>query len=142
MLSSLLYLVFKYPCLLWNLEIFLTVCFFSSQPLLLLPASGSVTGVYGDVQRVKILYNKKDSALIQMSESNQAQLGEWISSHPLLYGCLTCLYCKSRSMLCNRYFGPVLIITLATFLKCNAAQSLLARESNSVHDLFCYFFTQ
>ncbi|KAL7642751.1 UNVERIFIED_CONTAM: hypothetical protein RMT77_006039 [Armadillidium vulgare] len=31
-------------------------------------------GVYGDVQRVKILYNKKDNALIQMSESHQAQL--------------------------------------------------------------------
>uniref|UniRef100_A0A3B4EA65 RRM domain-containing protein n=1 Tax=Pygocentrus nattereri TaxID=42514 RepID=A0A3B4EA65_PYGNA len=31
-------------------------------------------GVYGDVQRVKILYNKKDSALIQMADSNQAQL--------------------------------------------------------------------
>ncbi|XP_061549491.1 polypyrimidine tract-binding protein 2-like isoform X2 [Phycodurus eques] len=31
-------------------------------------------GVYGDVQRVKILYNKKDSALIQLSDSNQAQL--------------------------------------------------------------------
>ncbi|KAI5099165.1 polypyrimidine tract-binding protein 2 isoform X1, partial [Silurus meridionalis] len=31
-------------------------------------------GVYGDVQRVKILYNKKDSALIQMTDGNQAQL--------------------------------------------------------------------
>ncbi|XP_062847500.1 polypyrimidine tract-binding protein 2 isoform X1 [Trichomycterus rosablanca] len=31
-------------------------------------------GVYGDVQRVKILYNKKDSALIQMADLNQAQL--------------------------------------------------------------------
>uniref|UniRef100_A0A8C7HJX0 Polypyrimidine tract binding protein 2b n=1 Tax=Oncorhynchus kisutch TaxID=8019 RepID=A0A8C7HJX0_ONCKI len=30
--------------------------------------------VYGDAQRVKILYNKKDSALIQMSDGNQAQL--------------------------------------------------------------------
>uniref|UniRef100_A0AAY4C519 RRM domain-containing protein n=1 Tax=Denticeps clupeoides TaxID=299321 RepID=A0AAY4C519_9TELE len=30
--------------------------------------------VYGDVQRVKILYNKKDSALIQMADANQAQL--------------------------------------------------------------------
>uniref|UniRef100_A0A7N6F7T5 RRM domain-containing protein n=1 Tax=Anabas testudineus TaxID=64144 RepID=A0A7N6F7T5_ANATE len=29
---------------------------------------------YGDVQRVKILYNKKDSALIQLSDGNQAQL--------------------------------------------------------------------
>ncbi|KAK6638525.1 Polypyrimidine tract-binding protein 1 [Polyplax serrata] len=35
---------------------------------------GSVTSVYGDVQRVKILYNKKDSALIQMAEPMQAHL--------------------------------------------------------------------
>lgn len=34
-------------------------------------------GVYGDVQRVKILYNKKDSALIQMAEPQQAYLGKW-----------------------------------------------------------------
>lgn len=33
-------------------------------------------GVYGDVQRVKILFNKKDSALIQMADMNQAQLGK------------------------------------------------------------------
>uniref|UniRef100_A0A0K2TIC8 RRM domain-containing protein n=1 Tax=Lepeophtheirus salmonis TaxID=72036 RepID=A0A0K2TIC8_LEPSM len=31
-------------------------------------------GVYGDVQRVKILFNKKDSALVQMSEPQQALL--------------------------------------------------------------------
>lgn len=31
-------------------------------------------GVYGDVQRVKILYNKKDTALVQMSEPHQTQL--------------------------------------------------------------------
>ena len=31
-------------------------------------------GVYGDVQRVKILFNKKDTALIQMSEPQQALL--------------------------------------------------------------------
>lgn len=36
--------------------------------------------MYGDVQRVKILYNKKDSALIQMAEPHQAHLGM------LLYG--------------------------------------------------------
>lgn len=36
----------------------------------------NTTGVYGDVQRVKILYNKKDSALIQMAEPHQAYLGE------------------------------------------------------------------
>lgn len=35
------------------------------------------SGVYGDVQRVKILYNKKDSALIQLSDGNQAQLGKF-----------------------------------------------------------------
>jgi len=31
-------------------------------------------GVYGDVQRVKILFNKKDTALIQMAEPQQASL--------------------------------------------------------------------
>ncbi|XP_057233564.1 polypyrimidine tract-binding protein 1 isoform X1 [Malurus melanocephalus] len=31
-------------------------------------------GVYGDVQRVKILFNKKDNALVQMADGNQAQL--------------------------------------------------------------------
>jgi hypothetical protein len=36
-----------------------------------------IVGVYGDVQRVKILYNKKDSALIQMAEPHQAYLGEF-----------------------------------------------------------------
>lgn len=38
--------------------------------------STGISGVYGDVQRVKILYNKKDSALIQMAEPHQAYLGE------------------------------------------------------------------
>ncbi|XP_053558808.1 polypyrimidine tract-binding protein 1 isoform X1 [Bombina bombina] len=31
-------------------------------------------GVYGDVHRVKILFNKKENALIQMADGNQAQL--------------------------------------------------------------------
>lgn len=31
-------------------------------------------GVYGDVQRVKILFNKKENALVQMSDATQAQL--------------------------------------------------------------------
>ncbi|KAM4634291.1 polypyrimidine tract-binding protein 3 isoform 2-T2 [Polymixia lowei] len=31
-------------------------------------------GVYGDVHRVKILFNKKENALIQMADSTQAQL--------------------------------------------------------------------
>ena len=30
-------------------------------------------GVYGDVHRVKILFNKKDTALVQMSEPQQVQ---------------------------------------------------------------------
>jgi len=34
-------------------------------------------GVYGDVHRVKILFNKKDNALIQMAEPHQAQLGTY-----------------------------------------------------------------
>lgn len=33
------------------------------------------SGVYGDVQRVKILFNKKENALVQMSDATQAQLG-------------------------------------------------------------------
>uniref|UniRef100_A0A3B4FX15 Polypyrimidine tract binding protein 3 n=1 Tax=Pundamilia nyererei TaxID=303518 RepID=A0A3B4FX15_9CICH len=32
------------------------------------------SGVYGDVQRVKILFNKKENALVQMSDATQAQL--------------------------------------------------------------------
>ncbi len=32
-------------------------------------------GVYGDVVRVKILYNKRDSALVQFKEPQQAQNG-------------------------------------------------------------------
>ena len=32
-------------------------------------------GVYGDVQRVKILYNKRHTALVQMTNHQQAQLG-------------------------------------------------------------------
>lgn len=42
----------------------------------LFPPYKQSLGVYGDVQRVKILYNKKDSALIQMAEPHQAYLGE------------------------------------------------------------------
>uniref|UniRef100_A0A3Q2Y2R0 Polypyrimidine tract binding protein 2b n=1 Tax=Hippocampus comes TaxID=109280 RepID=A0A3Q2Y2R0_HIPCM len=46
-----------------------------SRELIRLAVSLLVLGsVYGDVQRVKILYNKKDSALIQLSDGNQAQL--------------------------------------------------------------------
>lgn len=33
-------------------------------------------GVFGDVVRVKILFNKKDNALIQMADANQAQVAQ------------------------------------------------------------------
>uniref|UniRef100_A0AAY4AFX3 Polypyrimidine tract binding protein 3 n=1 Tax=Denticeps clupeoides TaxID=299321 RepID=A0AAY4AFX3_9TELE len=33
-----------------------------------------VSGVYGDVHRVKILFNKKENALVQMADATQAQL--------------------------------------------------------------------
>lgn len=37
----------------------------------------TTSGVYGDVHRVKILFNKKDNALIQYAEPQQAQLGSY-----------------------------------------------------------------
>ncbi|XP_026472617.1 polypyrimidine tract-binding protein 1 [Ctenocephalides felis] len=43
-------------------------------------------GVYGDVQRVKILYNKKDSALIQLAEPHQAHLAITHLDKLRLYG--------------------------------------------------------
>ncbi|CAG0885320.1 unnamed protein product [Darwinula stevensoni] len=43
-------------------------------------------GVYGDVQRVKILYNKKDSALIQMSDSHQGHLAMTHLDKVILWG--------------------------------------------------------
>ena len=33
-------------------------------------------GVYGNVLRVKILYNKPDNALLQMSDSQQSETGK------------------------------------------------------------------
>ncbi|XP_043909702.1 polypyrimidine tract-binding protein 1 isoform X2 [Protopterus annectens] len=43
-------------------------------------------GVYGDVQRVKILFNKKENALIQMTDGNQAQLAMSHLNSQRLYG--------------------------------------------------------
>uniref|UniRef100_A0A4W5LWY3 Polypyrimidine tract binding protein 2a n=1 Tax=Hucho hucho TaxID=62062 RepID=A0A4W5LWY3_9TELE len=42
--------------------------------------------VYGDTQRVKILYNKKDSALIQMADASQAQLAMSHLNGQKMYG--------------------------------------------------------
>ena len=36
---------------------------------------GDVAGVYGDVMRVKVLFNKKDTALVQFVDAAQAQKG-------------------------------------------------------------------
>lgn len=41
------------------------------------PCPHTFEGVYGDVQRVKILFNKKENALVQMADGSQAQLGKW-----------------------------------------------------------------
>ena len=50
-------------------------------------------GVYGDVQRVKILFNKKDTALVQMSEPQQALLGN----------CMMIWFTKKNSFLTKKY---------------------------------------
>ena len=49
----------------------------------------SLAGVYGDVQRVKIMYNKKDTALVQFADALQAQLG----AHLHMLDVFVVLYC-------------------------------------------------
>uniref|UniRef100_A0A8B9NL77 RRM domain-containing protein n=1 Tax=Accipiter nisus TaxID=211598 RepID=A0A8B9NL77_9AVES len=44
------------------------------------------TGVYGDVHRVKIMFNKKENALIQMADAFQAQLAISYLNGLTLYG--------------------------------------------------------
>uniref|UniRef100_A0A8C5D844 Polypyrimidine tract-binding protein 1-like n=1 Tax=Gouania willdenowi TaxID=441366 RepID=A0A8C5D844_GOUWI len=48
--------------------------------------NASQTRVYGDVMRVKILFNKKENALVQMSDSTQAQLAMSHLSGQRLHG--------------------------------------------------------
>lgn len=43
-------------------------------------------GVFGDVIRVKILFNKKDNALIQMAEANQAQVAQSFLDKQKVFG--------------------------------------------------------
>lgn len=43
-------------------------------------------GVFGDVIRVKILYNKKDNALIQMADPNQAHVAQTNLDKQRIYG--------------------------------------------------------
>lgn len=58
-------------------------------------------GVYGDVMRVKILFNKKENALIQMSDGTQAQLG----SYPLPKHCfLSVMYSFLSSCFASQHF--------------------------------------
>uniref|UniRef100_A0A3Q2YBG4 Polypyrimidine tract binding protein 2b n=1 Tax=Hippocampus comes TaxID=109280 RepID=A0A3Q2YBG4_HIPCM len=57
-----------------------------SSGVLLVSNLNEEVSVYGDVQRVKILYNKKDSALIQMSDANQAQLAMSHLNGQKMYG--------------------------------------------------------
>ncbi|MGH0163942.1 UNVERIFIED_CONTAM: hypothetical protein FKN15_046215 [Acipenser sinensis] len=55
------------------------------------PAMGfpQAAGVYGDVHRVKILFNKKENSLIQMADPTQAQLGLSMQTVPGALGHLT-----------------------------------------------------
>uniref|UniRef100_A0A8C3K2U5 Polypyrimidine tract binding protein 3 n=1 Tax=Calidris pygmaea TaxID=425635 RepID=A0A8C3K2U5_9CHAR len=46
----------------------------------------SLTGVYGDVHRVKIMFKKKENALVQMADANQAQLAINYLNGQRLYG--------------------------------------------------------
>uniref|UniRef100_A0A8C9XN36 Polypyrimidine tract binding protein 1 n=1 Tax=Sander lucioperca TaxID=283035 RepID=A0A8C9XN36_SANLU len=50
------------------------------------PPNGVLSGVYGDVMRVKILFNKKENALVQMSDCTQAQLAMSHLSGQQLHG--------------------------------------------------------
>lgn len=43
-------------------------------------------GVFGDVIRVKILFNKKDNALVQMADSNQAQVAQGYLDKQKVFG--------------------------------------------------------
>lgn len=43
-------------------------------------------GVFGDVVRVKILFNKKDNALIQMADANQAQVAQGYLDKQKIFG--------------------------------------------------------
>ncbi|MGH0154737.1 UNVERIFIED_CONTAM: hypothetical protein FKN15_048120 [Acipenser sinensis] len=58
----------------------------SNSGVLLVSNLNEEVSVYGDAQRVKILYNKKDSALIQMADGNQAQLAMSHLNGQKMYG--------------------------------------------------------
>ncbi|KAI2659413.1 Polypyrimidine tract-binding protein 1 [Labeo rohita] len=61
--------------------VIITYCIFDSDIMMSL-----FVGVYGDVLRVKIMFNKKENALIQMSDGTQAQLAMSHLNGQKLYG--------------------------------------------------------
>ena len=55
--------------------------------------------MYGDVQRVKILFQKKSSALVQIADANQANQGfykQLILKLNFIYGSKTLLILKNK----------------------------------------------
>lgn len=75
--------------------------------------SPSSLGVYGDVMRVKILFNKKENALIQMSDGTQAQLG---SDAAALQNTIFCLW--STTFIFFSFFPPHIIILCIVWSLC------------------------
>jgi hypothetical protein len=59
-------------------------------------------GVYGDVQRVKILFNKKDTALIQMAEPQQAMLAISHLDKCKLWGKVTENFCLDKYLIFHK----------------------------------------
>ena len=64
-------------------------------------------GVYGDVQRVKILFNKKDAALIQMTSPFQAHTGM-----------LNCLCVAGSAAKGGSYLGLLITAIIAAAVQC------------------------
>ena len=65
----------------------------------------SSLGVYGDVMRVKILFNKKENALVQMADGTQAQLGTLLLCYYFYYTTTTILLLLLELLL-SYYYCP------------------------------------
>lgn len=82
----------------------------------LVTLSSSFLGVYGDVMRVKILFNKKENALIQMSDGTQAQLGSYtplLQNHFLHQHLISsCLWTFFKLMIGRKVFYLSLVISV------------------------------
>ncbi|XP_023326580.1 polypyrimidine tract-binding protein 1 [Eurytemora carolleeae] len=74
-------------------------------------------GVYGDVLRVKILFNKKDTALIQMSEPQQAMLAITnLDKVKLLGKQIRVLHSKHTTVQVKNIFNTIWILTNFKFI--------------------------